>query len=87
MCEMRSKRLDEFLASGKMLLVLDRVTDPGNIGTMLRTADAAGVGGLLLLQGCADIYAPKTRACFHGLAIPPAGAERFERGAVGAGST
>ena len=59
-CEIRSKRLDEFLASGKMLLVLDRVTDPGNIGTMLRTADAAGVGGLLLLQGCADIYAPKT---------------------------
>ena len=56
-CEMRSKRLDDFLASGKMLLVLDRVTDPGNIGTMLRTADAAGVGGL---QGCADIYAPKT---------------------------
>ena len=59
-CETRSKRLDDFLASGKMLLVLDRVTDPGNIGTMLRTADAAGVGGLLLLQGCADIYAPKT---------------------------
>lgn len=59
-CEKRSKRLDDFLASGKMLLVLDRVTDPGNIGTMLRTADAAGVGGLLLLQGCADIYAPKT---------------------------
>lgn len=59
-CGMRSKRLDDFLASGKMLLVLDRVTDPGNIGTMLRTADAAGVGGLLLLQGCADIYAPKT---------------------------
>lgn len=59
-CERRSKRLDDFLASGKMLLVLDRVTDPGNIGTMLRTADAAGVGGLLLLQGCADIYAPKT---------------------------
>lgn len=59
-CERRSKRLDDFLASSKMLLVLDRVTDPGNIGTMLRTADAAGVGGLLLLQGCADIYAPKT---------------------------
>ena len=49
-CEMRSKRLDDFLASGKMLLVLDRVTDPGNIGTMLRTADAAGVGGQHLGQ-------------------------------------
>ena len=59
-CEMCSKQLDDMMASGKMLLVLDRVTDPGNIGTMLRTADAAGVGGLLLLQGCADIYAPKT---------------------------
>ena len=58
--EAAGKRLDDFLASGKMLLVLDRVMDPGNIGTMLRTADAAGVGGLLLLQGCADIYAPKT---------------------------
>ena len=43
-----------------MLLVLDRVGDPGNIGTMLRTADAAGIGGLVLLKGCADIYAPKT---------------------------
>ena len=48
------------IAVCEMRLVLDRVTDPGNIGTMLRTADAAGVGGLLLLQGCADIYAPKT---------------------------
>lgn len=43
-----------------MLLVLDRVGEPGNIGTMLRTADAAGIGGLVLLKGCADIYAPKT---------------------------
>ena len=41
-------------------LVLDRVGDPGNIGTMLRTADAAGVGGIILLKGTADIYAPKT---------------------------
>ena len=59
-CKMSQPKLENLLASGKMLLVLDRVGDPGNIGTMLRTADAAGIGGLVLLKGCADIYAPKT---------------------------
>ena len=59
-CNMTHLSLEELLSRGEMLLVLDRVQDPGNIGTMLRTADAAGVGGLVLLSGCADIYAPKT---------------------------
>ncbi|MDY4919997.1 MAG: RNA methyltransferase [Phascolarctobacterium sp.] len=59
-CRMQQTSLDELLASGKMLLVLDRVGDPGNVGTMLRTADAAGLGGLVLLKGSVDIYAPKT---------------------------
>ncbi|MDO4179492.1 MAG: RNA methyltransferase [Phascolarctobacterium sp.] len=59
-CNMTHLNLEELLSQGKMLLVLDRVQDPGNIGTMLRTADASGIGGLLLLNGCADIYAPKT---------------------------
>lgn len=59
-CRMQEQPLEQLLASGKLLLVLDRVGDPGNIGTMLRTADAAGVGGIILLKGTADIYAPKT---------------------------
>lgn len=59
-CRMQEQPLEQLLASGRMLLVLDRVGDPGNIGTMLRTADAAGVGGIILLKGTADIYAPKT---------------------------
>ena len=59
-CEMQPMSLDDLLATGRMLLVLDRVGDPGNIGTMLRTADAAGLGGMVLLKGSADIYAPKT---------------------------
>ncbi|HVI39421.1 MAG TPA: RNA methyltransferase [Anaerovoracaceae bacterium] len=41
------------------LIVLDRLQDPGNIGTILRTADAAGYMGAILLKGTADIYSPK----------------------------
>ena len=41
------------------IIVLDRLQDPGNIGTILRTADAAGYMGAILLRGTADIYSPK----------------------------
>jgi len=43
----------------KNILVLDRLQDPGNIGTIIRTADAAGYGGIIFLKGSADPYAPK----------------------------
>lgn len=42
------------------LLVLDGVQDPGNVGTMLRTAEAAGFTAALLSPTCADAFAPKT---------------------------
>ena len=40
-------------------LALDRVQDPGNVGMILRTADAAGAAGVILLRGCADVYSSK----------------------------
>ena len=51
-------------------LVLDGLQDPGNLGTLWRTADAFGADGLLLLPGCADPWSPKTLratmgACFR----------------------
>ncbi len=46
-------------ASGPRLLALDGVQDPGNVGTMIRTADAAGFDGLLLSPECADLFSPK----------------------------
>ena len=41
-------------------IVLDGVQDPGNVGTVLRTADAFGCTAALLLPGCADLYSLKT---------------------------
>ena len=46
--------------SGSRYLVLEGVQDPGNVGTILRTADAFEADGLILLEGCADLYNPKT---------------------------
>lgn len=43
----------------KLVLILDRIQDPGNMGTIIRTADAAGVDGIIALKGCVDIYNPK----------------------------
>ncbi|MEG0354489.1 MAG: RNA methyltransferase [Lachnospiraceae bacterium] len=42
------------------LLVLDQIQDPGNLGTILRTAEGAGVNGIVMSSDCADIYNPKT---------------------------
>lgn len=41
------------------VLILDQIRDPGNAGTMLRTAAASGVQAVLLSPGTTDIYAPK----------------------------
>ena len=46
--------------SGSLIVALDGVQDPGNVGTILRTADAAGFDGALLGAGCADLYSAKT---------------------------
>lgn len=45
---------------GRRYLLLDGVQDPGNVGTIWRTADAFGGDGLLLCNGCADPWNPKT---------------------------
>ena len=47
------------LAAGGPVLLLDRVADPGNVGLILRTAEAAGAGGVFLSPGCADHLNPK----------------------------
>jgi len=50
---------DLFQTGHSLFLGLDRVQDPGNMGTLIRTAEAAGVGGLVALGGSADVFSPK----------------------------
>ncbi|MCA1296418.1 RNA methyltransferase [Paenibacillus sp. alder61] len=45
--------------AGGLVVVLDGVQDPGNVGTIIRTADAVGADGVIVGAGCADIYGPK----------------------------
>lgn len=45
--------------SPTFILIADQIRDPGNIGTLLRTAEAAGAEGVLLAPGTADAFSPK----------------------------
>ena len=55
----RSTFLTAISAKDSKVLVLDRLQDPGNIGTIIRTADAAGYAGLIVMKGSGDIFSPK----------------------------
>ncbi len=46
-------------SNDEFVLILDRIQDPGNMGTIIRTADSAGVDAIIALKGCVDIYNPK----------------------------
>ena len=81
LCDTRSPQGVLFLAKmpglspperleGGRWLVLDGLQDPGNVGTIWRTADALGADGLILVNHCADPFSPKTvratmGACFR----------------------
>lgn len=41
-------------------IVLETVQDPGNVGTVIRTANAFGIDAVILVGACADLYSPKT---------------------------
>lgn len=47
-------------AKGEMVLALDGINDPGNLGTIIRTADWFGIRKIVTSEDCADIWQPKT---------------------------
>ena len=60
--------LDEVKTGGRYL-ALERVQDPGNVGTLLRSAAAFGFDGVILSDGCASVWAPKTLRASMGAAV------------------
>ena len=52
-------RMAEVELQGSRLVAMDGVQDPGNVGTIIRTADAAGFDGIILSNQCADVFSPK----------------------------
>lgn len=58
-CALPDRTLPQKL-EGRRYVVLDGVQDPGNVGTILRTADAFCADGMFLVNACADLYNPKT---------------------------
>ena len=58
---MENRTEDELLSvRDGLYLFLERIQDPGNLGTMLRTSEAAGCAGILMSADTCDMYNPKT---------------------------
>ena len=52
--------LDDIIqGSTPLIMVLENIQDPGNLGTIFRTAEAAGATGIVLSKDCVDLYNPK----------------------------
>lgn len=51
---------DLLIKENPTLMVLEDLQDPGNLGTIMRTGEGAGIDGVILSKGCVDIYNPKT---------------------------
>lgn len=50
---------DTIIREGNSVVILDSLQDPGNVGTIIRTADAAGVSAVILTKGSVDLFSPK----------------------------
>ncbi|WP_251549498.1 TrmH family RNA methyltransferase [Neobacillus muris] len=55
----RQPAIDESLEDARTFLFIDAVQDPGNLGTMIRTADAAGIDGVIVGRGSVDVFNSK----------------------------
>lgn len=57
LCKKKEQSLPE---NGRRYLLLERLQDPGNVGTLIRSAYSFGMDGVICSPDCADIYSPKT---------------------------
>ena len=62
-------QFDQIALIGGFVLLGENLNDPGNIGTLIRTAAAAGAAGMILTKGSGDIYNPKVLRASAGAAL------------------
>ena len=82
-CKIKEEKID-VLTGKKKIVYLDKVQDPGNVGTIIRTADAFGIDCVVLSKECADIYSPKVvrstmGSLFHLPVIRDVGVEELKK--------
>ncbi|MBQ6795149.1 MAG: RNA methyltransferase [Clostridia bacterium] len=66
-CRMEELSFSDIDLSGKSLIVVcENLQDPGNAGTIIRSADAAGAKAVIMTKGCVDIYNPKVTRSLMG---------------------
>lgn len=58
-------------SNASLLVICDGVSDPGNLGTILRTSFGLGVDAVLLTEGCCDVYSSKVLRASMGTALSP----------------
>ena len=77
--ETPSLEVDDRFTSDGMYLVLVDVADPGNVGTLIRTAEATGCAGVIVTSQTADVLSPKTvRASAGSMLRVPLGEVEFD---------
>jgi len=59
-CKKQTFKLDNVISESSFILIGEALSDPGNIGTLIRTAAAAGADAVILSEGSGDVYNPKT---------------------------
>jgi TrmH family RNA methyltransferase len=57
--KMENHELKREIEKDGLYVLLESIQDPGNMGTIIRTADAAGFSGVIIFKGCVDVYNPK----------------------------
>ena len=57
---MRDNSIDDMLTGNPLLILIENLQDPGNLGTILRMGEGAGVTGIIMNSNTVDIYNPKT---------------------------
>lgn len=62
-CQIQEQQIND---NHQTILLLDTIQDPGNMGTIIRTADACGIDAIIIGQGCCNIYQDKVLRAAQG---------------------